>query len=434
MGKAIISKVFPNSLAGELNLEPGDKILKLNQQEPEDLIDFQILWADEEITLLVEKNNNEQIIFEIEKEFDEGLGVEFENAVFDKIRRCHNKCLFCFVDQMGPAMRKSLYEKDDDYRLSFLQGNFITLTNLREDELARIKRLHLSPLYVSVHTTDPQLRVKILGNPQAAKIIEHLEDLIQAGIEIHTQIVLCPGINDDKYLDKTIADLRNYWPGIKSIAIVPVGVTKFRKDLDNFPHVSKAYAQQLIDKISKIQNKFKMELKKTLVYLADEFYIKAETDFPTSIEYDGFPQIENGIGLCRLFIDEFEKVKPNLPQKVSFRKYTVVTSVLGQYVLKPIIKELTNIKGLEIEVITVANYFFGPRVTVSGLLTGQDLLKALKDIEPNSKVIFPDIMLKNGEDIFLDGLKPTEIEKQLNITLIKVANSAEALIKKLLER
>jgi len=432
MGKAIIVEISPGSLAEELNLEPGDKILKINKQEPEDLIDFQILWADEEVELLIEKKNKNLVLYEIEKDIDEGLGVKFGQAVFNRVYSCHNKCLFCFIDQMAPLMRKSLYQKDDDYRLSFLQGNFITLTNLRDLDLERIKKLHLSPLYVSVHTTDPDLRAQVLGNPKAALIMEQLKDLINAGIKIHTQIVLCPGINDGIFLDKTIADLSSLWPGIQSIAIVPVGITKFRKDFDKFPELTKEYAKQLIKKISLKKQHFKQKFAHYLVYLADEFYIKAGLDFPQSSYYEDFPQIENGIGLARMFIDEFNRLKTLLPKEVSYREYTIITSVLGQSILEPIIKELSLIKGLKLNLISVNNCFFGPRVTIAGLLTGSDILMGLKDINAGSKIIISDIMLKNGENIFLDGLTTNDVEEQLNINLIVVNNSAKALLNQLL--
>jgi len=432
MAKAIIAEVLDNSLAGDLGLKPGDKVLKVNNVTPEDLIHFQYLWADEEIELLIEKEDGKQILFEIEKEYDENLGVVFEQAVFDRIRPCQNKCLFCFIEQMAPAMRPSLYEKDDDYRLSFLQGNFITLTNLKEEDLKRIRELHLSPLYVSVHTTDKELRTKILGNPRAGKIMEQLSTLIDWGIKLHTQIVLCPGINDGHYLEKTIADLSALWPGIQSIAIVPVGVTKFRKDLDKFPVFRKDYAQQLVDMVTKKQSYFRKELGISLVYLGDEIYIQAERDFPSFDYYDDFPQTENGIGVSRLFLHEFEKIKADLPTKIKESHYVVVTGKLGSSVLKPMVDRLNTIKGLALDLLVLENSFFGPRVTVTGLLTGTDLLQGLKDVPKGSKVLISDIMLKKKENIFLDGLSPEEIAQKLGIEVIVVENSAQALVKKVI--
>ncbi|MDK2822537.1 MAG: hypothetical protein PWQ67_1333 [Clostridia bacterium] len=433
MANAVIAEVIPDSLASDLGLEPGDKILEVNGIQPLDLIHFQFLWADEEINLMIESKDKGKILFKIEKDIDENLGVIFEQAVFDKIRSCQNKCMFCFIEQMAPAMRSSLYVKDDDYRLSFLQGNFITLTNLKSSDLERIKKLHLSPLYVSVHTTDPQLRIQLLGNPKGGKILEQLNYLIEAGINIHTQVVLCPGINDGEYLDKTIEDLSTLWPGVSSLAIVPVGVTKFRKDLEKFPVFSQDYARKLISKISEKQKYFKEKFDYTFVFLADEIYIQARKDFPELEAYEDFPQTENGIGLSRLFIHDFEKVKNSLPSVVKENEFTVVTSQSGKYVLEPIIKELNKIKGLKLKLLVVNNQFFGPRVTVCGLLTGFDLLEGLKGSPPGSKVIISDIMLKQDDYLFLDGLRPDDISRQLNIDLIVVNNSVQSFINEIIK-
>lgn len=431
---AVIAKIYEDSLAEELELEIGDKILEVNGQIPLDLIDFQILWANEEIELLIEKAQApEQILYSIEKDFDEGLGVVFEWAVFDKMRTCQNRCKFCFVEQMAPEMRKTLYTKDDDYRLSFLQGNFITLTNLVQADFERIKKLHLSPLYVSVHTTDPDLRKELLGNKHAGNILEQLKDLTQAGIEIHTQVVLCKNFNDGAYLEKTITELSQLSPGIKSLAIVPVGVTKFRKNLEEFPEFDKLYVQALIQNIETKQKFFKEKLGNSFVFLSDEFYLRGERDFPAASVYEDFPQIENGVGLSRIFLDEFELLKASLPTEIKPCKYYAVAGVLGGQVLTPIIKHLSQIKGLEIDLRVIVNTFFGPRVTVTGLLTGKDLLQGLKDLEPGAKVIIPNILLRREEDLFLDGLSPEEIQERLNLELIIINTTAQGLVEALFE-
>ncbi|NMA02125.1 MAG: DUF512 domain-containing protein [Clostridia bacterium] len=431
---AVIAKIEENSLAEELGLEIGDKILEINGQNPLDLIDYQILWANEEIELLIEKNqSSEQILYAIEKDFDEGLGVVFERAVFDKMRTCHNRCKFCFVEQMAPEMRKTLYTKDDDYRLSFLQGNFITLTNLVQADLERIKNLRLSPLYVSVHTTDPDLRRELLCNENAGQILEQLKELTQAGIEIHAQVVLCKNFNDGAYLEKTIDDLSQLSPGIKSLAIVPVGVTKFRKNLEDFPEFDKIYVQGLIQNIEAKQKYFKEKLDNSFVFLSDEFYLRGDWDFPEASVYEDFPQLENGVGLSRIFIDEFELLKPSLPKAIKPRKYYVVAGVLGGQVLAPIINHLSQIKGLEIDLRILENTFFGPRVTVTGLLTGTDLLQGLKNLESGAKVIIPDILLKRGESLFLDNLTPQEIKEKLDVELIIINTTAQGLVEALLK-
>lgn len=432
MNKAVIAEVYPNSLAEEIGLKKGDKILKINNQELNDLIDFQFNWAEEEIELLVESHNGEQILFEIEKDYDEPLGVVFENAVFDKMHTCHNNCVFCFVAQMAPNMRKSLYQKDDDYRLSFLQGNFISLTNIKDSEMGRIKKYNLSPLYVSVHTTNKELRKKMLNNSNAGKILNQLQELTAAGIEINTQIVLCPGINDGEYLEKTIEDLSNLWPGVRSIAVVPVGVTKYRKNLELFPEISQEYALEIIKNIEEKQKFFKNKYGYSLVFLSDEFYVKGQKTFPSKNIYEDFPQTENGIGISRIFLDDFNELLPNLPTKVSHKKLILVTGVSGEYVLTPIVSRLNAITGLQVKLLPIKNNFFGQRVTVTGLITGGDLKNNLMNLSSDYKVIIPDVMLKKDENIFLDGITLEQLSKELaHLDLHVIETSAQALIKEI---
>lgn len=432
MGYAIISEVLADSIAEELELEPGDKILKINDQKMNDLIDFQFLWADEEIDLLIEKKNGEELLFEIEKDYDENLGVIFESAIFDGMRYCHNNCIFCFVAQMAPGMRKSLYVKDDDYRLSFLQGNFITFTNLDEEHFNRIKKFHLSPLYVSVHVTDPDLRVKLLNNSKAHKIMDQLRDLTEHGIEMHTQIVLCPGINDGKYLDKSISDLGELYPGIKSISVVPVGTSKYTKNPERFPNISKEYALNLIEKIEEKQNYFRKKFGHTLVFVADELYVKAQKEFPPREVYEEFAQTENGIGVGRLFLDDFNEASKKLADKIIPKKYVVVTGVSGQFILKPVIDKLKKVEGLDIELLVIENDFFGSTVTVTGLLTGTDLVRNLKNLDEDTNVLISDVMLKKDENIFLDGQSFDEVQEKISANLICIENNAEALVNEIL--
>ncbi|SMB94442.1 putative radical SAM enzyme, TIGR03279 family [Desulfonispora thiosulfatigenes DSM 11270] len=432
MGYAIISEVLPNSIAEELELEIGDKILEINNQQMNDLIDFQFLWADEEIDLVIQKTSGEEILYQIEKDYDESLGVVFEKAIFDKMRTCKNNCIFCFVAQMAPGMRSSLYDKDDDYRLSVLQGNFVTLTNLKDEDFDRIKRYHLSPLYVSVHTTSPDLRVSLLNNKNAYKIIDQLRDLAEAGIEFHCQIVLCPGINDGEYLERTLTDLKNLWPSVKSIAVVPVGITKFTKNPEKFPFITRDYAQNLVNYIENKQQQFKKELGDSLVFVADELYVKASKMFPSKEVYEEFPQTENGIGIGRIFLDEFMELEKTFPKEVSTKSYVVVTGVSGQFVLTPLIERMSQIKGLDLELKTVENSFFGPRVTVTGLLTGTDLIKNLRGLPKGTNVVISKVMLKQEEDVFLDGLTVEDVQRELNINLMCVDNTASGLINQIL--
>ena len=421
----IISKVYPDTIAWEIGLETGDKILAINQTPLRDLIDLEFLWADQEIELLVEKNINgqEEIIF-IEKDYDEILGVEFSSAVFDGIRHCHNNCLFCFVDQMAPGMRPSLYQKDDDYRLSFLQGSFITLTNLTEADKKRIKEQRLSPLYVSVHSADPDNRKKLLKNPLSSSIIEDLEELAAAGIKFHTQIVLCKSINDGSFLDYSIEKLESLGPSILSLAVVPVGITKFRKDQDKFPDFTQEESREIIKSVEGWQKKIKLERGYNFVYLADEFYVKAQESFPATDAYDDFPQLENGVGLARIFIDDYQAEKKHLPEKLDQEvKKVLICGQSPENFLREIIDQLNKIDNLNLELRSLENDFFGHRVTVTGLLTGQDLLRGLSDLRPGAEVLIPDIMLRDGQDVFLDGKSLGQLIEETNLKIEKFDSS-----------
>ena len=415
----IISKIYPDTIAWEIGLEEGDEILKVNGSIIRDLIDFEFLWAEEEVELLVKKRaTGDSELIHIEKDYDEILGVEFTSAVFDGVKHCKNNCLFCFVDQMAPEMRSSLYEKDDDYRLSFLQGNFITMTNLTEDDGKRIIEQNLSPLYVSVQSGQGDNRKLLLKNPQAEKIIQDLEYFITRGIEFHTQIVLCKNINDGEFLDYSIKKLESLGEKILSLAIVPVGITKFRKDQELFPEFTKEEAQAIIELVHNYQREFNNKRGLNFVYLGDEIYIKAEEDFPPYESYDGFPQLENGIGLSRIFIDEYLEYKDELP--VSIENEETIYLVSGkspEKFLRKIISELNEIENLNLDLRAIENKFFGSRVTVTGLLTGCDLLRGLKDIPPGSRVIIPEVMLKKDEDVFLDNLKLIDIAEELQLRI-----------------
>lgn len=417
----IISKVYPETIAWEIGLETGDKIIAINQTPLRDLIDLEFLWADQEIELLIEKNKTgqEETIF-IEKDYDEILGVEFTSAVFDGIRHCKNNCLFCFVDQMAPGMRPSLYQKDDDYRLSFLQGSFITMTNLTEADKERIKEQRLSPLYVSVHSADPDNRKMLLKNPISSRIIEDLEELAEAGIEFHTQIVLCKSINDGAFLDYSIKKLESLGQAILSLAVVPVGITKFRKDQETFPDFTIEESREIIKSVEGWQKKIKQERGYNFVYLADEFYVKAKEDFPPTEAYDDFPQLENGVGLARIFIDDYLAEKDSLPKKVAEKVQKVlVCGRSPESFLKEIVDKLNETENMDLELRPLTNEFFGPRVTVTGLLTGQDLLAGLSDIAPGTQVLIPDIMLRDGHEVFLDGKNLNELTEESALKIEK---------------
>ncbi len=429
MTAAVITDIAPGSLAEELGLKAGDKIISVNGKTLRDVIEFQFEWAGEEVELEIERDGQQQI-FEIEKDYDEPLGVVFGSAVFDRIKVCQNKCLFCFVDQMPFNMRPSLYIKDDDFRLSFLQGSFVTLTNLKKEDIERIKKERLSPLYVSVHATDSQLRTRLLKNPRAGKLLSIMKDLAQAGIEFHTQVVLCPGINDGKFLEQTYEDLLKI-KGVRSLAIVPVGITKYRENLPELRTFTPREAWEIIAWVHEKQRECQKKRHSNFIWLSDEFYLAAGEALPEYNAYEDFPQLENGVGMVRLFWQEFSEL--TFPEQVRPAKnITLVTGMSGQYVLEPIIERLNQIRGLHVSLRAVSNEFFGPTVTVTGLLTGTCLLAGLKGMSPGTEVFLPSVMLKTQEGRFLDDLTPLDIEERLGLKITIVPVSANALLEKII--
>ena len=406
---ALITKIESGSLAEELELVAGDKILKINGKSPLDIIDLSFLLADEEIELLIEHSDGNREIIAFEKDFDEELGAEFESAVFNGIKRCKNHCVFCFVDMIAPNLRKTLYIKDDDYRLSFLFGNFITLTNLTEKDFKRIKKYHLSPLFVSIHTMNPDLRAKMLRTPLAAKIQTQLDELERAGAEYHTQIVLCKDLNDDLELNYTISELLKRRPHVLSLAIVPVGVTKYRKDKFPLKQFDKKSAEKVISQVETFQKKIRAETGKTFIYLGDEFYFLAEKEFPPFEFYDDFPQIENGIGMTRNFIEEIGNLEPEINKNIKI-KIDVVSGTSFAKILKKMTENMPNVRVLPVE-----NKFFGEKVNVSGLLTGGDIIDALKTVGgERDLILIPATALKSGEEIFLDDISLEKMQKIFN--------------------
>lgn len=405
---AIVSNVLKDSIASELELEKGDEIISINGEKPKDLIDFRYMMCEENLDLEIKKLNGEVEIYEIEKDFDEDLGVVFESAVFDRIKPCTNRCIFCFVDQQPDGLRKSLYIKDDDYRLSYLQGTYVTLTNLTQKDRERIESLHLGPLYVSVHTTNPDLRAKMLNNPKAANILEDLKWLKKADIPVHAQIVLCPGYNDGKELERTLDDFAKFKSIIRSVAIVPVGITKFHKN--NLKEITKENALHVIKQVED----FNKKVKKHLAMASDEFFLKADYPVPERKYYGSFSQIEDGVGALRLLMDDFEKNKKHFRTKTldTPKKLTLATTFSAADVIKKVAEELNGINNLECEVVVLRNNFFGENVIVAGLITGQDLINQLKgkDIET---LVLPSIMLRPFTNDFLDNTTISDVENAL---------------------
>lgn len=402
--EGLITKIETGSLAEELELVAGDKILQVNGRTPLDIIDLSFLLADEEIELLVEHADGERELIEFDKDADEELGTEFESAVFDGVRRCKNHCVFCFVDMIAPNMRQTLSVKDDDYRLSFLFGNFITLTNLTPKDFRRIKKYHLSPLFVSIHTMNPELRTKMLRTKLGANIQKQLDELERAGVEYHTQVVLCKDLNDGAELDYTIAEVLKRQPHALSLAIVPVGVTRHRRDPFPLKQFDKESAAKVIAQVEAFQRKARKELGRTFVYLGDEFYFLAEKDFPPVEYYDDFPQIENGIGMTRNFIEEVHSLKAKslkLKAKIDIVSGTSFAKVLKRLVDAP-----------NVRILPVVNKFFGERVNVSGLLTGGDIIEALKSSDrQRDLILIPATALRAGEEVFLDDVTLDELRQ-----------------------
>lgn len=411
---AVISEVLEDSIAEELEFEPGDKIVSINGEKPRDMIDYRYMMCSEDIEVEIEKKNGEVEIIEIEKDFDEDLGIVFESAVFDRIKPCTNRCIFCFVDQQPEGLRESLYIKDDDYRLSYLQGTYVTLTNLTSKDRERIEALHLGPLYVSVHTTNPELRSKMLNNPKAANILEDLKWLKKADIPIHAQIVLCPGYNDGEELERTLNDFAKFKSIIQSVAIVPVGITKFHQN-----GLKSLTVENALHVIKLVEN-FNKKVKKQLAMASDEFFLKADYPIPERKYYGSFSQIEDGVGALRLLMDDFEKTKKKLPVSVKRPKEIVfATTPSAVKVMTEITDELNKIENLRCSVFELKNNFFGDNVIVAGLITGNDLISQLegKKIE---NLIIPSIMLRPFTNDFLDNVTVEEVEKALGCKIYPI--------------
>ena len=386
---AIVSEVLEGSIAEELEIQPKDEIISIDSTKMSDMIDYNFLCKSELLTLEVKKANGETEVIEIEKDFDEDLGIVFESAVFDRVKPCLNHCIFCFVDQQPKGLRDTLYVKDDDYRLSYLQGTYITLTNLTEQDKERIKRMHLGPFYVSVHTTNPELRVKMLRNPNAGKALENLNWFRKNKIPFHAQIVLCPGYNDGKELERTLSDLAKLKTTVLSTAIVPVGVTQFRKE--GLKRVDKKCAEQTID----IASKYKR------VCCSDEFFLLAERDIPPANYYGNYAQLEDGVGALRLLLDDFKSRK--LPKKIKEPlKISFATGYAAKYAIDKISEELNKIENLFVTVNPVKSEYWGNDITVAGLITTDDLIRTIKDLDTDL-VIIPSVMLRPYSEDFLDG-------------------------------
>ena len=425
--QGLISSVKHGSLAEAAGIKAGESLLTVNGSSLRDIIDLSFLLADEQVVLKLAGADGTEREITIDKRIDEDLGLEFESAVFDKVTTCYNKCVFCFVDQMIPGMRKGLYVRDDDYRLSFLYGNFITLTNMKDEDFDRIIQTHMSPLYVSVHATDPEVRCAMMKNRFAGELMDKLKRLFDAGITVHTQIVCCPGYNDGDVLKRTYADLRALAPMVETMAIVPVGLTKNRAHLTPLRLFTPEEAREIVTTVTEWQQECRQSLGKSFVYLGDEFYILAGMPLPQADWYDGFPQLENGIGLSRNFLEEWQKANKIAPVKGEVNS-VIPVGTSAYKVLQPLIEDFNAQTGMQHRLIGVENEFFGSTVNVTGLLCGNDILNAVKGAQ---SIILPEVVL-NSDDLFLDDMSYAEFCKAAGAPVHRAATAGD--LYKLLQR
>ncbi|MDD4802356.1 MAG: DUF512 domain-containing protein [Syntrophomonas sp.] len=429
---APIYDIEKGSIAEEMEIKAGDILLSINGHPVDDILDYRFYSQDDYLVLEIEKENRELWSLEIEKYYDEELGFHFAEPIFDRMKSCCNRCIFCFVDQLPAHMRKSLYIKDDDYRHSFLYGNFITLTNLTETDWHKIIEMRLSPLYVSVHCIQADLRKKMLKNQQAGNIINDLKRLDDAGIRVHTQIVLCPGWNDGEILDETIEGLAEIYPGVASIGIVPVGLTGHRDKLTVLRALTAEDCLQTIRKVETYQQAFRKKLGIGLVYLADEFYLRAFVDLPQTEYYDDYCQVENGIGLARILLDEFAELEPSLPKAAGKREAYIIVGRSAEQVLHEPVLRLNQIQGLSVKLIPVENRFFGGGVSVTGLLTGNDIIAGLGKSYIDKRVIISEVLFREGQDVLLDDICLEDIKQRSGADIRITDGSARSLIEAIL--
>ena len=425
----IIKDVLPGSIAEELEISAGDKLLAINDQEIEDVFDYHFLANEEYLTVLIEKPDGEQWELEIEKEYEEDLGIEFEQGLMDEYRSCRNKCIFCFIDQMPKDMRETLYFKDDDSRLSFLQGNYVTLTNMSDHDIDRIIRYHLEPINVSFQTTNPELRCKMLHNRFAGEALKKVDRLYEGGITMNGQIVLCKGINDGEELERSIRDLMKYAPQLQSVSVVPVGLSKYRDGLYPLQPFTKEDAKEVLHIIHKWQKKAYEEFGIHFIHGGDEWYILAEEELPEEERYDGYLQLENGVGMLRLLMNEFEEGYESLNGDERDREVSIATGFLAYpYIQRMADRIMEKYPKSKLHVYGIRNDFFGELITVSGLITGQDLIGQLKGKALGEKLLLPCNMLRIEEQDFLDDVTLQDVKDALQVPVDIVKSSGQDFI------
>lgn len=438
----LIKKILPGSIAEEFELAPGDRLISINGHEIEDIFDYQFYAEDTYIEILIEKPDGEQWILEVDKEEDEDLGIEFDNGLMDEYRSCHNKCIFCFIDQMPKGMRDTLYFKDDDSRLSFLQGNYVTLTNMSDHDLDRIIQYHLSPINISFQTMNPELRCKMLNNRFAGEALKKVDRLNEAGIEMNGQIVLCKGVNDGEELAFSIREMMRYIPNLQSVSVVPVGLSKYRDGLFPLEPFTREDAREVLSTIHYYQNESYQKYGNHFIHASDEWYILAGEELPQEENYDGYLQLENGVGMMRLLLNEFEEAVKELQEKISTgtldfssREISMATARLAYPFIRDMAARMMEmVPGLMIHVYEIRNDFFGEMITVSGLLTGQDLIAQLTGKELGEALYLPQNVLRSGEEVFLDDVTVTEMEKALQVKVDIIKSSGRDFVNAVLDR
>ena len=424
----------PGSIGEELELEPGDVLLTIDGEEIEDIFDYDYMTDSESFVMTIQKKNGEEWELEIESG-GEDLGLTFENGLMSEYRSCRNKCIFCFIDQMPPGMRETLYFKDDDSRLSFLQGNYITLTTMSDRDIDRIIRFHLSPINISVQTMNPELRCRMLNNRFAGEALKKIDRLYEAGTEMNGQIVLCKGVNDGEELRYTIERLAAYAPHMQSVSVVPVGLSKFRDGLYPLEPFTKEDACQVIDLIEEWQKKLYEKHKLHFIHASDEWYILAERELPEESRYDGYIQLENGVGMIRLLYEEFMDALREKEDDGKTEELSMATGFLPYPYLKRLLDRMAEVyPGRKIHLYPIRNDFFGEMITVAGLITGQDLVAQLKGKPLGSRLLLPSVMFKSGEEVFLDDMTRTQAEAALQIPINIVKSGGYDLLSAILDR
>ena len=427
---AVVDQVEQGSIGEELGFQPGDQLMSINGIRPRDLIDYRYLCVDEELHLEVRDASGVLHQVDLEKDADDGLGLGFTEALFDGLRQCNNHCPFCFIDQQPPGHRHSLYLKDDDFRLSFLYGSYLTLTNLTEADWQRIDQQRLSPLYVSVHATEPNLRERLLVNPRAGLLMQQLAWFGERDLQVHAQVVVCPGLNDGAALERSLRDLASHasgdWPAVLSAAVVPVGLTRFRPPDDGLVPVDPACARTVIDQVEVLQREFQQQLGTRFAWLSDEWYLIAGLPLPPRPEYEDLPQQENGVGTIRAFLEALDDATQSLPERINQpRRCSWVVGRIVESALRPVTDRLNAIEGLKVDLHGLPSPYWGQDQVVTGLLTGEDLLQGLEGLDLGDELLLPSVMLRQGQPVFLDDITLEQLRQSLPVPVRIVHGAAD---------